>query len=152
MPHTVAPLRSAAFLIVCAASGGRGGTLLQLSVLAAHGAHAHALEALGDGVSEEAHRQQRLGEEVAVDHRVALLRVVLVDDGEQTLLEGADAVRLRARVALLAIVRGRLDGAVLHGALQAGRAYAQARRGPDALVHGRAPGVETRGFFQRRIG
>src|SRR5688572_23234250 len=105
MPHTVAPLRSAAFLIVCAASAGRPATLPQLSVLAPHRAHAHAFEALGDGVAEEADGQQRLREEIAVDHRVALVRIVLVHDGEQALLEGADPVRLRARVALLAIVR-----------------------------------------------
>jgi hypothetical protein len=44
-------------------------------VTSAHRAHAHALEALGDGVAVEAHGLEAAGEEVAVDHRVAPLAV-----------------------------------------------------------------------------
>src|SRR3989475_96961 len=125
---------------------------LQLPVLAADRADAHALEALGDRVAEEAQGLDAPGEEVAVEHRAAARRVVLVHDLEQALLERADPVGLRPRVALLAIV-GRLpDAPVLHGSAEARRAHAQARRGPDALVHRDAAGMRTRGLGQRRVG
>src|SRR5437773_10015617 len=74
---------------------------LQLPVLAADGADAHALEALRDRVAEEPDRLHGLREEVGVDHLAASPGVVLVHDREQRFLERADAVCLRARVALL---------------------------------------------------
>src|SRR5215470_7384165 len=123
-PHTSAPAFSATPLSIFSAPGGRlivrrasgsvRGDSLQLPVLAADGADAHALEALGDRVAEEPERLQALGEELAVDHRVAALAVVLVDDLQERLLKGADPVRLRARVAALAVVRRALDAVVLH--------------------------------------
>src|SRR5262245_55902911 len=75
----------------------------ELPVFSADRADAHALEALGDRVPEEAQRLDAPGEEVAVDHRPPALAVVLVHDLEQALLERADAVGLRPRVALLAV-------------------------------------------------
>jgi len=44
---------------------------LKLPVLAPDGADAHALEALGDRVAEEAERLDALREEIAIDHRPA---------------------------------------------------------------------------------
>src|SRR5262245_52286287 len=120
-------------------------------MLSPDGADAHALEALGDRVAEEAERLQALREEVAVDHRVPALAVVLVDDLQQRLLEGADAVGLRARVAALAVVRRALDALVLHATRQARGTDAQARRGADALVHGGAARVRAGRLGQRRV-
>src|SRR5262245_15238137 len=119
-------------------------------MLAADRAHAHALEALRDGVAEEAERLDRLREELRVDLLVPSGGVVLVHDLEQRLLEGADAVGLRPRVTLLAVVRRRVDTAILHGARQAGGTYAQARCRADPLVHRDAPGMRTRRLRERR--
>src|SRR5262249_35893515 len=68
------------------------------------------------------------------------------------LLERADAVGLRPRVALLAIVGRGLDAPVLYRSGQARRADAQTRRRPDALVHRRASRMRARGLGQRLIG
>src|SRR5881409_1552506 len=59
---------------------------LQLPVLAADGADAHALEALRDRVAEEPDRLHGLREEVGVDHLAASPGVVLVHDREQRFL------------------------------------------------------------------
>src|SRR5438552_16007164 len=171
MPHTVAPDLSATdlstLLFTVAGSvrparteGGlrkmRAGSAngfepsLPLPIFAADRADAHALEALGDRVAEEAQGLDAPGEEVAVEHRAAARRVVLVHDLEQALLERADPVGLRSRVAFLAIVGRLLDAPVLHGPAEARRAHAQARRGPDALVHRDAAGMRTGGPGQRR--
>src|SRR2546428_11565766 len=125
---------------------------LQLPVLAADGADAHALEALRDRVAEEPDRLHGLREEVGVDHLAASPGVVLVHDREQRFLERADAVRLRARVALLAVVGRCLDARVLQRSRQARRAHAQAGGGADALVHGHAARGRARRLGQRRGG
>src|SRR5256712_2193471 len=125
---------------------------LQLPVLAADGADAHALEALRDRVAEEPDRLHGLREEVGVDHLAAPPGVVLVHDREQRFLERPDAVRLRARVALLAVVGRCLDARVLQRSRQARRAHAQAGGGADALVHGHAARVRARRLGQRRVG
>src|SRR5215468_9320209 len=166
MPQTVAPdLRATDFSCLAAPDGKSAITvaravspeqprvarepfsLLQLPVLASHGADAHALEALRDRVAEEAERLDALREEVAVDHRPPPRGIVLVHDLQEPLLERADAVGLRARVALLAVVGRGLDAPVLHRSGQARRADAQARRRPDALVHRRAARM-----WARRLG
>src|SRR3990172_3029204 len=156
MPQTVAPDLSAPDLRVAAAFGGRlmerVAPSLQLPVFAPEGADAHALEALGDRVAEEAERLQALREEVAVDHRRAPGGVVLVDDLEQRLLERADAVRLGARVTALPVVRRALDASPPDRPAEARRAHAQARRRANALVHRHAPGVRARGLGERRMG
>src|SRR5262252_2138516 len=54
MPQTSAPDLRATDFSVAVALGGRGGILLELPVLPADRADAHALEALGDRVAEEA--------------------------------------------------------------------------------------------------
>src|SRR5207244_11487540 len=82
---------------------------LQLPVLAADGADAHALEALRDRVAEEPDRLHGLREEVGVGQRAGATGALLAHDREQRLLARADAVRLRARVALLAAVGRCLD-------------------------------------------
>src|SRR5262249_47637092 len=64
-------------------------------------ADADALEALCDAVLVVGERAERVGEEVGVDHRLAALRVLLVDDVEERLLRRADAVVHRASVAAL---------------------------------------------------
>src|SRR3989454_7774403 len=125
---------------------------LQLPVLAADGADAHALEALRDRVAEEPDRLPGLRGEVGGDHPAAPPGVVLVHDREQRLLERPDAVRLRARVALLAVVGRCLDARVLQRSRQARRAHAQAGGGADALVHGHAARVRARRLGQRRGG
>src|SRR3990172_1318746 len=88
-PQTSAPALSAPAFRAAAAFGGRLMTRVapsfELPVFAPDGADAHALEALGDRVAEEAERLDAPGEEVAVDHRRALVRVVLVDELEQRL-------------------------------------------------------------------
>src|SRR5262245_66011562 len=109
--------------------------LLQLSVLASDRAHAHALEALRDRIAEEAERLDALREEVAVDHRAPPPGIVLVHDLEQAFLERADAVGLRPRVALLAIVGRLLAAPVLHRPAEPRRAHAKPRRRDAALVH-----------------
>src|SRR3989442_1019640 len=132
------------------AGEGRGPASFELPVFAPDGADAHALEALGDRVAEEADGLKALREEVAVNHRPAPVRIVLVHDLEQPLLQGADAIGLRARVAALAVVLRFLDASIAHFPGQARGAHAQTRRRPDALVHGGAARVRARGLGERR--
>src|SRR3989441_6817555 len=134
------------------AGEGRGPASFELPVFAPDGADAHALEALGDRVAEEADGLKALREEVAVNHRPAPVRIVLVHDLEQPLLQGADAIGLRARVAALAVVRRFLDAPIAYFPGQARGAHAQTRRRPDALVHGGAARVRARGLGERRVG
>src|SRR5215470_15197741 len=155
-PHATAPPRSASLRNSSFATAGsnrssrrlrtivrslvmRAGSRQPL-VLPAHWTDPHAFEALRHALLVEAGRRHRLGEEVRIDHHVAPVGVLLVDDIEQALLQAALAEVLRARDAALPVVVGVGDPAVgpdlaVEATAVVLRAGREARRGAQLSVH-----------------
>ena len=120
------------------------------------GADPHAFETLGDTFLEKADRGAGAGEKIRIDHHVAGLPIVLVDDIGQRLLKAIDTKIHGPGDAALAIVERFFDAPALPDrAIQTSAfvrgASGQTRSFPDRLIGSDTHGMGTDVLLQHGV-